>query len=38
VIAVQLLSPRAAFSTRRAAPYLEADPANPGVTYSPETK
>ena len=38
MIAVQLLSPRATFSTRRDAPYFEADPANPGVTYSPETK
>ena len=38
VIAVHLLSPRAASSTRRVAPYFKADPANPGVTYSPETK
>lgn len=36
VIAVQLLSPRGASSTRRAAPYFEADPAEPGVSYSPE--
>jgi cytochrome c oxidase assembly factor CtaG len=38
VITVRLLSPRAAFSTRRVAPYLKADPAKPGVTYSPEAK
>jgi cytochrome c oxidase assembly factor CtaG len=38
VIAVDLLSPRAAFSSRHVAPYFEADPASPGVAYSPETK
>ncbi len=38
VIALRLLSPQGASSTRRVAPYLKADPAKLGVTYSPQTK
>lgn len=37
-IAHRLLSPRSDFSARGLVPYLKADSANPGVTYSPETK
>jgi putative membrane protein len=38
VIAVQLLSPRPAFSTPRVVPFLEVDPEKLGVTYTPDTK